>query len=111
MRMLSDKGAVLSYNDPFVPTVRIGGQLLSSVELSAGTIQSQDCVIILTDHSAYDFRSLLQSAKLVIDTRNATKGLPQFKDRVIKLGAGNNVAAAAHHEDNHDASATSVTTH
>jgi UDP-N-acetyl-D-glucosamine dehydrogenase len=111
MRMLSDKGAVLSYNDPFVPTVRIGGQLLSSVELSAGAIQSQDCVIILTDHSAYDFRSLLQSAKLVIDTRNATKDLPQFKDRVIKLGAGNNIASAAHHADGHGVSATDVTTH
>ena len=111
MRMLSDKGAVLSYNDPFVPTVRIGGQVLASIQLSAGTIQSQDCIIILTDHTDYDFRSLLQSAKLVIDTRNATKDLPEFKDRIIKLGAGNNIASAAHYEDSHDASAAGVTTH
>jgi len=111
MRMLSDKGAVLSYNDPFVPSVRMDGQALASTELSAAAIRSQDCIIILTDHSAYDFKSLLNSAKLVIDTRNATKDLPEFKDRIIKLGAGNNVASAAHHEDGHDVSATSVTTH
>ncbi len=111
MRMLNDKGAVLSYNDPFVPTVRLGGQLLASTQLSAAAIQSQDCMIILTDHSAYDFKSLLKSAKLVIDTRNATKDLPEFKDRIIKLGAGNNVASAAYHEDGHDVAATSVTTH
>ncbi len=111
MRMLSDKGAVLSYNDPFVPTVRIGGQVLESSPLSAAAIQSQDCVVILTDHSAYDFKSILESAKLVIDTRNATKDLAEFKDRIIKLGAGNNVAAAAPHEDGHDVSAITVTTH
>ncbi len=110
MRMLSDKGAVLSYNDPLVPTVRVGGQVLASSQLSSAAIESQDCVIILTDHSAYDFRSLLQSAKLVIDTRNATKDLPQFKDRVLKLGAGNNVASAAHQEDGHDVS-SAITTH
>ena len=111
MRMLGEKGAVLSYNDPFVPTVRMDGQVLASISLSAAAIQSQDCVIILTDHSAYDFKSLLKSARLVIDTRNATKDLPEFKDRIIKLGAGNNVASAAHHEDGHDVAATSVTTH
>ncbi|MGE5820210.1 MAG: nucleotide sugar dehydrogenase, partial [Deltaproteobacteria bacterium] len=82
MRMLSDKGALLSYNDPFVPTVRLNGQVLASTDLSAAEIESQDCVIILTDHSAYDFRSIVKSARLVIDTRNATKDLPEFKDRI-----------------------------
>ena len=111
MRMLSDKGALLSYNDPFVPMVRLNGQVLASTDLSAAEIESQDCVIILTDHSAYDFRSIVKFARLVIDTRNATKDLTEFKDRIIKLGAGNNLASSLQHEDGHDVSAMSVTTH
>jgi UDP-N-acetyl-D-glucosamine dehydrogenase len=110
MRMLSDKGALLSYNDPFVPAVRLGGQMLASTGLSAPTIESQDCVIILTDHSTYDFRSILKSARLVIDTRNATKDLPEFRDRIIKLGAGSSRAAPLEHEDGHDVASTVIAT-
>jgi hypothetical protein len=69
------------------------------VELSPQLIADHDCLIILTDHSAYDFRSVVEAAKLVIDTRNATKGFDAFKDRIIKLGAGNKTAGAGHHED------------
>ena len=102
MRLLNQKGAVLSYNDPFVPSMRLNGEVLRSVELSPESIANQDCLIILTDHSIYDFRAIIASAKLVIDTRNATKGFDEFKDRIIKLGAGNKAAVAAHHEDEHD---------
>ena len=102
MRLLSQKGAVLSYNDPFVPSMRLNGEVLRSVELSPESIANQDCLIILTDHSIYDFRAITASAKLVIDTRNATKGFDEFKDRIIKLGAGNKAAVVGHHEDEHD---------
>jgi UDP-N-acetyl-D-glucosamine dehydrogenase len=102
MRLLSQKGAVLSYNDPFVPSVRLNGEVLRSVELSPEAIANQDCLIILTDHSTYDFRAIIASAKLVIDTRNATKGFAEFRDRIIKLGAGNKTALAGHDEDEHD---------
>jgi UDP-N-acetyl-D-glucosamine dehydrogenase len=93
MRLLGDKGALLAYNDPFVPALQMSGKLLSSVELSPKEIAAQDCVVILTDHDVYDFRAIVESAKLTIDTRNATKGLREFKDRIIKLGAGSNLAA------------------
>jgi len=102
MRLLSQKGAVLSYNDPFVPSMRLNGEALRSVELSPESIANQDCLIILTDHSIYDFRAIIASAKLVIDTRNATKGFDEFKDRIIKLGAGNKAAVVGHHEDEYD---------
>lgn len=102
MRLLSQKGAVLSYNDPFVPSMRLNGEVLQSMELSPESIANQDCLIILTDHSIYDFRAIIASAKLVIDTRNATKGFDEFKDRIIKLGAGNKTTVAGHHEDEHD---------
>jgi UDP-N-acetyl-D-glucosamine dehydrogenase len=111
MRLLSQKGAVLSYNDPFVPTMRLNGESLRSVELSSETIANQDCLIILTDHGAYDFRRIVAAAKLVIDTRNATKGFEEFKDRIIKLGAGNKPAVAGGHEDEHDIGAAAQFRH
>jgi UDP-N-acetyl-D-glucosamine dehydrogenase len=99
MRLLSDKGAILSYNDPFVPSLEIGGRTLTSVELSPKEITGQDCLVILTDHDGYDFRAILDSAKLAIDTRNATKELGEFKDRIIKLGAGSGLAVATGQND------------
>jgi UDP-N-acetyl-D-glucosamine dehydrogenase len=108
MRMLSDKGAILSYNDPLVPSLKLNGNAMKSVDLTPENIASQDCIVILTDHNAYDFHSIVASAKLVIDTRNATKDLPEFEDKIIKLGAGNKVTSGAdddgeavHDEANH----------
>jgi UDP-N-acetyl-D-glucosamine dehydrogenase len=111
MRMLSDKGARLSYNDPFVPSLRINGNALQSLEVTSAVIASQDCVIILTDHDAYDFRKIVAASRLVVDTRNVTKDLVEFKDRIIKLGAGNNVASLSQHEKTHQTPATTFTTH
>ena len=102
MRLLSDKGAILAYNDPFVPTLRLGGDVLKSIDATPAEIAKHDCVIILTDHSAYDVRQITAAAKLVIDTRNSTKDLHEYKDRIIKLGAGNNVPSFSTHDDSHD---------
>ncbi len=99
MRLLAEKGAILSYNDPYVPTLRLNAETLTSVDLSPAAVSSQDCLVILTDHSNYDFKNIITSAKLVIDTRNVTKGMNQFKDRIIKLGAGNKTAAGQHDEE------------
>jgi UDP-N-acetyl-D-glucosamine dehydrogenase len=103
MRLLADKGANLSYNDPFVPTLQVNGTVFNSIDASPAEIAKQDCVIILTDHSVYDFRKIVEAATLVIDTRNATKELHAFKDRIIKLGAGNSVPSVPHHEYVEDA--------
>jgi UDP-N-acetyl-D-glucosamine dehydrogenase len=111
MRLLKDKGALLSYNDPLVPSLRLGRSILKSIEASPEEIAKHDCVIILTDHSAYDFRKIVGAAKLVVDTRNSTRDLHEFKDRVIKLGAGNNVPTEAHHDDGHDTTAPEATAH
>src|SRR5919108_971983 len=111
MRMLTNKGAILSYNDPLVPSLRLNGHGMKSVEVTAATIASQDCIVILTDHSTYAFRKIIASAKLVIDTRNATKNLPEFKDRIIKLGAGNSIAAASHDDVEHAQLGTSLVAH
>jgi UDP-N-acetyl-D-glucosamine dehydrogenase len=99
MRLLADKGAHVSYNDPFVPVLRMNGNSLRSVELTSAAIAAQDCVVILTDHAAYDFRKIVAAARLVVDTRNVTKDLTEFKTRIIKLGAGHNAPSRQQHED------------
>jgi UDP-N-acetyl-D-glucosamine dehydrogenase len=111
MRMLIEKGAILSYNDPFVSTLRMNGNTLNSLALTSENIENQDCVIILTDHSVYDFPTIIAASKLVIDTRNATKDLHAFKDKIVKLGAGNNAVSALNHEDAADIAAANVVTH
>ena len=111
MRILSDKGAILSYNDPFVPSLRFGGNVLKSNDFTPAEIGQYDCVIILTDHTAYDFRQIVGAAKLVVDTRNSTKDLHEFKDRIIKLGAGNNVRSVPDHGDEHVLSNGELSTH
>jgi UDP-N-acetyl-D-glucosamine dehydrogenase len=110
MRLLSEKGAILSYNDPLVPNLRLGRSTLKSVEASPAKIAEHDCVIILTDHSAYDIRAIVEAARLVIDTRNSTKDLHAFKDKIIKLGAGNHPPPSAHHDDGHEP-ALEITAH
>jgi UDP-N-acetyl-D-glucosamine dehydrogenase len=109
MRLLNEKGAILSYNDPLVPSLRLGRNTLKSVDASPAVIAEHDCVIILTDHSTYDIRGIVEAAKLVIDTRNSTKDLHAFKDKIIKLGAGNHSPASSRYEDSHEAGMESVT--
>ncbi|MDH3443963.1 MAG: hypothetical protein OEN50_08585, partial [Deltaproteobacteria bacterium] len=76
----------------------LNGKTLLSVELSPEELACQDCLVILTDHSSYDLKEIIASVKLVIDTRNATKGCEEFKDRIIKLGAGNKTPLSGPHE-------------
>ena len=55
---------------------------------SADELAKADCVVVLTDHSCFDVGRIVRGAKLVVDTRNVTRGLDaQFRDRVLKLGA------------------------
>lgn len=111
MRMLSEKGADLTYNDPYVPSLRLGDDIVRSRELSIETIAKQDCVVILTDHSDYDFNEIVANARLVVDTRNATKNLQNCRDRIIKLGAGNNPRQIAHYEAAHGGATIDTITH
>jgi UDP-N-acetyl-D-glucosamine dehydrogenase len=79
MELLLARGAELTYNDPHVPALpkmrhhRLPA--LASVPLTAEFLASQDCVLIATDHSAYDYEFIVRHAALVIDTRNATRGV------------------------------------
>ncbi len=81
MMLLRRRGAVLSYSDPYVPALLLEGMnLTSSPEDSAA---AADCVVIVTDHSAFDYRKLVERASLIVDTRNALKGFAS--DRIVRL--------------------------
>lgn len=83
--LLEEKGAHVTFNDPYVPSVRLtGDRIAKSVELTAEWLAAQDCVVIVTDHRVYDYDFILEHAKLVVDTRNATSG-HQGNARVVRL--------------------------
>ena len=73
LELLSTRGAVLSYSDPFVPQLKLDGVCLSSIDLSTAIEQAPDCAVICTDHRVFDYDALVQSGTLVVDTRNALK--------------------------------------
>ena len=88
MELLLQRGAQnLSYNDPHVKSVKLGERMLESQNLTDDVIGKADCVIITTAHSSYDFEKIVQNAKLVVDTRNATKSVRSNKSKVIRLGS------------------------
>jgi UDP-N-acetyl-D-glucosamine dehydrogenase len=73
MTMLRRKGAEVSYADPYVPALKLGDTMLTSCDISHG-VSGFDCVVIITDHSAFDYNAILAQATLVYDARNATAG-------------------------------------
>jgi len=76
IELLQKQGAVVSYNDPFFPTVGRGRKYdLQMESTSLAKIEEFDCVLIVTDHSGYDYQDIVRRARLVVDTRNATHGI------------------------------------
>ncbi len=88
MDLLRAGHAHLSYNDPHVPQLpkmrHHDVPAMSSVPLDARFLASQDCVLIATDHSAYDYDFIVKHSKLVVDTRNATKNVREGREKIRK---------------------------
>lgn len=88
MELLLDAGAVLQYNDPFIPTLPVTRQYrfpsMTSQELSPDFLASQDLILIATDHSAYDYDHIVQHSALVVDTRNATGQVQDNRHKIVK---------------------------
>ncbi len=70
MRLLQQRGATVCYHDPFVAKVKEDGLDLASVPLTAATLQSIDCAIVVTDHSTVDYGLVARHARAVVDTRH-----------------------------------------
>src|SRR5437764_8171916 len=76
IELLQKEGATVSYNDPFFPTVGRGRKYDLQMKSTPLTkIEEFDCVLIVTDHSSYDYQDIVKRARLVVDTRNATQGI------------------------------------
>jgi UDP-N-acetyl-D-glucosamine dehydrogenase len=87
MELLIERGAHVSYNDPFIPrlpAMRHHEVRGDSQPLTPEYLGAQDCVLIVTDHSNYDFDWIVQNSNLVVDTRNATKAVVHERHKIWK---------------------------
>jgi UDP-N-acetyl-D-glucosamine dehydrogenase len=84
--LLHDAGAVVTYNDPHIPKMKTRHSTLNleSVELTDAFLSEQDCLLIATDHSAYDYDRLVRHSQLVVDTRNATERVADGREKIVK---------------------------
>jgi len=80
IELLREKGAYVFYNDPYFPTVGHGRHYaLNMTNTPLENLGQYDAVLIVTDHSTYDYRAIVDQAQLVIDSRNATRGIDSPK--------------------------------
>ena len=88
IRLLRQRGATVSYTDPYNATLSVespqGETVLRSVPLPEGLID-QDCVVIVTNHRVFNYEQIVDQATLVLDTRNATRGITRGREKVIML--------------------------
>ena len=85
IHMLGQRGAIVTYSDPFVPKLRADALLprdMQAIPTDEGVSQS-DCVVIVTNHQAFDYGRIVERSKLIVDTRNALKGISSNK--IIRL--------------------------
>jgi UDP-N-acetyl-D-glucosamine dehydrogenase len=81
MLLLQRRGGIVSYCDPHVPSLHVGGLKLETVPLESAA--DADCTVIVTDHKAFDYQLLLDKAPLIVDSRNALKGVVSSK--IVRL--------------------------
>src|SRR5438876_853750 len=85
VEMLARRGAQISYADPFTPQLALDGHKLSAVEPSGDALAAADCVLILTNHSQFDYGEIAERASLVVDTRNAMKKFRGTRSSIVSL--------------------------
>jgi UDP-N-acetyl-D-glucosamine dehydrogenase len=82
IHLLGKRGSKVTYSDPYVPVLHLEGSDLTSQD-PASSAAAADCVVIVTDHKAFNYAELLESAKLIVDTRNAMKG--SSSPKIVRL--------------------------
>ncbi|MBA7649069.1 UDP-N-acetyl-D-glucosamine 6-dehydrogenase [subsurface metagenome] len=83
IQLLREKGANVTYNDPYIAKIQIAKGTLTSVELTEECLSRADCVVIATNHSHYDYQHIADKTSLIFDTRGATKKLKN--NNIIRL--------------------------
>ena len=97
IRMLEEQGGLIHYHDPHVPEIREDGLERHSVGLTDDELSDADCVVILTDHSGIDYERVVRLAHVVVDTRNATSGMPSHN--IVRLSGPRPFRAPAREPD------------
>ena len=86
MEQVAKKGAKVLYHDPYIPTVKDeNGKVWKGVKLTDKLLKEVDCVVFTTNHSCFDVKHIVDTAKLVVDTRNAVKDIAIENEKVFKL--------------------------
>jgi UDP-N-acetyl-D-glucosamine dehydrogenase len=86
IELLERDGAIVEYHDPYVAQIPgEGNHQYRSVPLTSEAIRSADCVVILTDHTSIDWELIVENAKIIVDTRNATKSVRNGATNVVLL--------------------------
>jgi UDP-N-acetyl-D-glucosamine dehydrogenase len=83
MELVQEMGARVEYADPHVPSVVLQGKRVRGVPLTPARLRGADCVVLTTNHKAFDYDAIYRHARLIVDTRNAFKGRKGKK--VIRL--------------------------
>ncbi len=83
--LLDQKGALVSYFDPYIPSLLHEGKKLESESNQITAVQEADCVVIITNHSSYDYEAILENAHLIVDTRNALGKIGRESAKVYRL--------------------------
>lgn len=84
IELLLEKKATVHYHDPYITDIKEGTHRLKSIKLEKKALSYYDCVVILTDHSCFDLKSIVKDSKLVFDTRGCTLGISSAN--IIRLG-------------------------
>ncbi len=82
---LKERGARITYYDPFVPKVKLNGSPLRSVRLTKSILKNSDCVLILTDHSNIDYKFIVTNSRFVFDARNALRHIDFNRNKIERL--------------------------
>src|SRR5277367_4648914 len=87
LELLTERGALIDYNDPYFPQLHkmrhYDFSHKRSVDLSPTTLATYDCVLIATDHTSYDYEAIVRDAKLIVDSRNATRRVKQGREKIV----------------------------
>ncbi len=85
IQLLEARGVRVAYHDPFVPALTANGHRYRSLALTEQTLRGSDAVLIVTDHSSFDYDFTVRHARMVLDTRNATRRVRSGQEKVIRI--------------------------
>lgn len=85
IHLLQEKGALVEYHDPYIPAIKHDEIEMTSAPDLMASVRAADCVVIITNHTKYDYPAILEAAKLVVDTRNAMGKMGRQSPKVTRL--------------------------